>query len=75
MQCKAHATACAVTTALLEFVAAVTRRVSLKLVCALRGRRSDLGGADIYGADFTNALVDRTQQMVCARGGYTAHML
>ena len=26
--------------------------------------RSDLGGADIEGTDFTNALVDRTQQLV-----------
>ena len=26
--------------------------------------RSDLGGANITGADFTNALVDRTQQIV-----------
>lgn len=26
--------------------------------------RSDLGGADIAGADFTNALVDKTQQIV-----------
>lgn len=30
--------------------------------------RSDLGGADIYGADFTNALIDKTQQMVSAWG-------
>lgn len=29
--------------------------------------RSDLGGADIYGADFTNALVDKTQQIVSCR--------
>lgn len=26
--------------------------------------RSDLAGSDIYGADFTNALLDKTQQMV-----------
>ena len=26
--------------------------------------RSDLNKADIYGADFTNALIDKTQQMV-----------
>lgn len=26
--------------------------------------RSDLGGANIEGADFTNALVDKTQQQV-----------
>lgn len=26
--------------------------------------RSDLKDADIYGADFTNALLDKTQQMV-----------
>jgi uncharacterized protein YjbI with pentapeptide repeats len=26
--------------------------------------RSDLGGANIEGADFTNALLDKTQQMV-----------
>lgn len=26
--------------------------------------RSDLGGAIVEGADFTNALVDKTQQMV-----------
>lgn len=30
--------------------------------------RSDLGGADIYGADFTNALIDKTQQMVSSLG-------
>ena len=28
------------------------------------GCRSDLGGADITGADFTNALLDKTQQIV-----------
>lgn len=26
--------------------------------------RSDLGGANVEGADFTNALLDKTQQMV-----------
>jgi len=30
--------------------------------------RSDLAGSDIYGADFTNALLDKTQQMVRAGG-------
>lgn len=29
--------------------------------------RSDLGKADIYGADFTNALVDRSQQIVSVK--------
>lgn len=29
--------------------------------------RSDFGGADIYGADFTNALVDKTQQMALCK--------
>ena len=29
-----------------------------------RACRSDLGGADINGADFTNALLDKTQQIV-----------
>ena len=28
---------------------------------------SDLGGADVYGADFTNALVDRAQQLKLCR--------
>lgn len=28
--------------------------------------RSDLGGANVEGADFTNALLDKTQQMVRA---------
>lgn len=31
--------------------------------------RSDLKDADIYGADFTNALLDKTQQMVRPAGG------
>jgi uncharacterized protein YjbI with pentapeptide repeats len=31
--------------------------------------RSDLGGALIDGADFTNALLDKTQQMVSPAGG------
>jgi hypothetical protein len=30
--------------------------------------RSDLNKADIYGADFTNALIDKTQQMVSLAG-------
>lgn len=30
--------------------------------------RSDLAGSDIYGADFTNALLDKTQQMVGLTG-------
>lgn len=30
--------------------------------------RSDLGGANIEGADFTNALLDKPQQMVRMRG-------
>lgn len=29
--------------------------------------RSDLGGANVEGADFTNALLDKTQQMVRAQ--------
>jgi RES domain-containing protein len=29
--------------------------------------RSDLSRADIYGADFTNALVDKTQQMAMCK--------
>jgi hypothetical protein len=29
--------------------------------------RSDLGRADIYGTDFTNALLDKTQQMALCK--------
>lgn len=39
---------------------AVMITIALCLVCC----RSDLGGADVYGADFSNALLDRTQQLV-----------
>ena len=30
-------------------------------------QRSDLGGADIEGADFSNALLDKTQQMALCK--------
>ena len=38
------------------------RQKAASVVC-----RSDLTGANIEGADFTNALVDRTQQMALCK--------
>ena len=35
--------------------------------------RSDLGGAKISGTDFSNALVDKTQQIVSSLPGHLDH--
>jgi uncharacterized protein YjbI with pentapeptide repeats len=46
---------------------AASERTSLPSPRAPCAHRSDLGGADIHGADFTNALLDKTQQIVRPR--------
>ena len=52
------------------FDRAVINEANLKNAVLARAilTRSDLGGADIEGTDFTNALVDRSQQLVRKRG-------